>query len=199
MRYRSLRTITQPVVEPVSLSEAKAHCRVDGSQDDGYIQSLVTAAREWVESYMDETVLHTQYVMTLDAFPLEIELPRPPMATVGTVTSVAVTYTIDTSGQTTTLSTSQYRVDRNSVPGVVRPLYGKPWPPHLMDYGAVTVTWWGGRDSDSAKVPKRVKAAILWLVGMWYERRMAADQVNLSEIPFGVKAMLDSVKWGGYQ
>jgi hypothetical protein len=28
---------------------------------------------------------------------------------------------------------------------------------------------------------------------------MAADAVNLSEIPFGVKALLDSAKWGSYQ
>jgi len=48
-------------------------------------------------------------------------------------------------------------------------------------------------------VEQRIKNAILWLVGMWYERRMAADAVNLSEIPFGVKALLDSAKWGSYQ
>jgi hypothetical protein len=48
-------------------------------------------------------------------------------------------------------------------------------------------------------VPQRVKNAILWLVGMWYERRMAADSVSLSEIPFGVKSLLDSAKWGSYR
>jgi hypothetical protein len=47
-------------------------------------------------------------------------------------------------------------------------------------------------------VSPRVKAAILMLVGQWYERRMAADSVSLSEMPFGVKALLDSVKWGSY-
>jgi hypothetical protein len=34
---------------------------------------------------------------------------------------------------------------------------------------------------------------------MWYERRMAADGINLSEIPFGVKSLLDSAKWGSYR
>jgi uncharacterized phiE125 gp8 family phage protein len=198
MLYRSLTTLTHPAVEPVSLAEAKAHCRVDTNDDDALISAYITAAREWCESYCDETFVHTQYRMTLDSFPVEIELPRPPMASSGTVTSVTLTYTLQ-SQATATLSESQYRVDRASMPGVLRTNYGGSWPSHLFDYNAVSVTWWGGVGATGASVPQRVKSAILWLVGMWYERRMAADSVNLSEIPFGVKALLDSAKWGSYR
>ena len=198
MQYRSLTTTTPPAVEPVTLAEAKAHCRVDTSTDDAYISSLITAAREWCESYCDETFVHTQYRMTLDAFPHEIELPRPPMASSGTVTAVTVTYTLENQS-TATLATNQYRVDRDSTPGVIRTLYNSSWPSHLLDYNAVTVSWWGGMGASGSSVPQRVRNAILWLVGMWYERRMAADAVNLSEIPFGVKALLDNAKWGSYR
>ena len=198
MQYRSLTTQTPPAVEPVTLAEAKTHCRVDTSTDDAYISSLITAAREWCEAYCDETFVHTQYVMKLDAFPHEIELPRPPMASSGTVTAVAVTYTLENQS-TATLATNQYRVDRDSTPGVIRTLYNGSWPSHLLDYNAVTVTWWGGMGASGSSVPQRVRNAILWLVGMWYERRMAADAVNLSEIPFGVKALLDNAKWGSYR
>jgi len=45
MRYRSLVRDTQPVVEPVSLADAKAHLRVDGETEDGLIQSLISTAR----------------------------------------------------------------------------------------------------------------------------------------------------------
>lgn len=198
MRYRSLTTLTPPAVEPVTLAEAKAHLRVDITTDDAYITSLITAAREWCEAYCDETFVHAQYVMRLDSFPVEIELPRPPMATSGTVTAVSVTYTLE--NQTTaTLATNQYRVDRDSTPGVIRTLYNGSWPSHLLDYNAVAVTWWGGRGPSGADIPQRIRNAILWLVGLWYERRMAADAVNLSEIPFGVKALLDNAKWGSYR
>lgn len=198
MRYRSLTTATKPAIEPVSLNEAKQHCRVDTDADDAYIASLITAAREWCEAYCDETFVHTQYVMKLDSFPVEIELPRPPMASSGTVTAVTITYTMENQS-TATLAASQYRVDRDSVPGVIRTLYNGSWPSHLLDYNAVTVRWWGGVGSTGTNVPQRVKSAILWLVGLWYERRMAADAANLSEIPFGVKALLDSAKWGSYR
>lgn len=198
MRYRSLTRLTAPATEPVTLAEAKQHCRIDTTDDDAYVSSLIAAAREWCEAYCEETFLHTQYKMTLDSFPVEIEIPRPPMATSGTVTAVTITYTLE--NQTTaTLSTDQYRVDRDSVPGVLRTNYNGSWPSHLLDYNAVTVTWWGGRGSSGSAVDQRFKNAILWLVGYWYERRMAAEGVNLSEIPFGVKSLLDNAKWGSYR
>lgn len=198
MRYRSLKTLTHPGIEPVTLSEAKAHARVDTDTDDTYIGSLITAAREWCEAYCDETFVITQYRMTLDSFPTEIELPRPPMASAGTATAVVVTYTLENQS-TAVLSTSDYRVDRDAVPGVLRTNYNDSWPSHLLDYNAVTVTWWAGRESPPPYLPQRFKSAILWLVGYWYERRMAAESVSMSEIPFGVKSLLDNAKWGSYR
>lgn len=197
-RYRSLKVAAQPVVEPVSLSEAKSQCRVDTTNDDGYLTALISAAREYCETYLDEALVDQQLVMRLDAFPAVIELPRPPMSQTASRTAVSVVYTPSIAGTTATLATTEYRVDRDSKPGTLRPLYGGSWPSHLLDYGSVTVTWWAGRGEDGTKVSSRVKAAMLMLVGLWYERRLAADSATLSEMPFGVKALLDSVKWGSY-
>jgi len=113
-------------------------------------------------------------------------------------TAVSITYVTGEAGTTATLSTSEYRIDRDAKPGTLRTLYAGSWPSHLLDYGSVTVTWWAGRGEDGGKVSQRVKAAILMLVGQWYERRMAADAASMSEMPFGVKALLDSAKWGSY-
>lgn len=197
-RYRSLKVQTQPVVEPVSVADAKAHCRIDTNADDTYVAALISAAREYVESYMDESLVDQQLAMRLDGFPAAIELPRPPMSQTASRTAVTIVYTANDAGSTATLATNQYRVDRDSKPGTLRPLYGGSWPSHLLDYGSVTVTWWAGRGEDGGKVSQRVKAAILMLVGQWYERRMAADAASMSEMPFGVKALLDSAKWGSY-
>lgn len=197
MRFRSLKRLTLPAIEPVTLAEAKHHCRVDTDNDDAYLSGLIVAAKEWCEDYCDATFLHTQYRMTLDSFPIEINLPRPPMATTGTATAVSIVYKLSDQS-TVLLSSSEYRVDRDSTPGVIRYNYTGSWPSHLFDFGAVEVTWWGGYGPDAASISQRIKSAILWLVGLWYEKRMAAEQANLSEIPFGVKALLDSVRWGSY-
>ncbi len=197
MQYRSLNTTVEPATAPVTLAEAKAHLRVDVSTDDTYISALVNAATEYAETYTNECFVHRKLRMRMDFFPTEIELPRPPMATAGTTTVVTITYTL-ANGSTTTLAESRYRVDRDSTPGVLRFNYGGSWPEHLSDYNAVTVDWWAGRGADGAATSQRVKNAILWIVGLWYERRMAADNLQANEIPFGVKALLDSAKWGAY-
>lgn len=198
-QYRSLKRQTSPAVEPVSVSEAKQHLRVDTADDDTYIGTLITAARQWAEEYLDRTLIYTQWVMKLDAFPNEIEVPRPPMAEFGTATATTVTYTLNDSQATATLSSSQYRVDRAATPGVVRNLYGQSWPSHLADQNSVSVTWWGGYGASSSDVPAAIRHAILMHVAHLYERRLAADTMSSNEVPFGVKALLDSQKWGQYK
>lgn len=198
-QYRSLKRQTAPAVEPVSVSEAKQHLRVDTSDDDTYIGTLITAARQWAEEYLDRTLISTQWVMKLDAFPYEIELPRPPMAQSGTVTATAVTYTISDTQETTTLSTSSYRVDREATPGVIRNLYGQSWPSYLSDQNSISVTWWGGYGASGSDVPAAIRHGILMHVAHLYERRLAVDTMATNEVPFGVKALYDSQKWGQYK
>jgi uncharacterized phiE125 gp8 family phage protein len=203
VQYRSLTRQTQPAVEPVTLSEAKAHCRIDTSTDDAYVSSIITAAREWCEQYLDRSLVHTQWVMRFDRFPpdgtMDIELPRPPMATTGTATAVALTFTFE-NGTTSTYSTASYRVDRDGVPGTVKTLYGQTWPPHLQDDNAISVTWWGGYGASGTSVPAAIRHAILMLVAHWYESRQAALATGAvpQDVPYGVKSLLDSQKWGSY-
>ncbi len=199
MQYRSLTRATPPAAEPVSVSEAKAHLRVDISDDDSYIGTLITAAREWCEQYLDRTLINTQWTMRLDSFPYEIELPRPPIATSGTTTAVSLTYTLG-DDSTATLSTTAYRVDRSSTPGVVRQLRAGTWPANLDDYNAVAVTWWAGYGASGTSVPAAIRHAILMLVGHWYESRSSVLTGSISkEIEFGVKSLLDSQRWGSYR
>ena len=191
MRYRSLKRTTAPVVEPVTLAEAKSHCRVDTSVDDTLIVGYIATARELVEDYLDRSLVTQQYVMRLDAFPTEIELPRPPMVASGTATAVSITFTTGDTGGTATLSATQYRVDRDATPGVIRNLYGGSWPSHLLDQNSVTVTWWAGY-GDAASVPQRVKSAMLMTILELYDKRGDA------QLPAGAKALLDTVSWGSY-
>lgn len=189
-RYRSLKRTAAPAVEPVTLSEAKAHCRVDASADDTLITNLITTARELVEDYIDRALVTQRLVMRLDQFGTEIELPRPPMASSGTVTAVTITYTI-ADGSTTTLPTTEYRVDRDAQPGRIRTLYNGSWPSHLLDANAVTVTWWAGYGS-AADIPQRVKSAMLMTILELYEKR------GDGQMPDGAKRLLDTVSWGSY-
>jgi len=226
VRYRSLVRDTQPVVEPVSLADAKLHLRIDNEDDDTLIQALIATARQWAEDYCDRTFVLTRWAMRTDSFygqvgspaqfglrsdgnniegrqgtvpNMDVELPRPPMSQVTGYTAVDVTYTPTVSGTTATLSSTEYRVDYNQTPGAVRPLYGKTWPSHLMDQNSVTIKWWAGYGADGKSVPPQVKSAVLMIVSHLWSNRDAAQETALSEVPFGVKALLDTVRWGSYR
>lgn len=199
INFRSLKRIAGPFVEPITLAETKQHLRVDTDTDDAYIAALITAAREYSEDYLDRSLTHTQWQMKMDNFPAEIGMPRPPMVASGTATAVTLTYVENSLGGTTTLSLSQYRIDRDSTPGVLRPLYGGSWPSHLSDENSLTVTWWGGYGPSHEDVPRVVRHACLMLVATWYERRQAVDNVSASEIPLGAKSLLDFARWGSYR
>ena len=226
MRYRSLVRETQPVVEPVSLADAKAHLRIDGEAEDTLVQSLIATARQWAEDYCDRTFVLTRWAMRTDSFygqvgspsqfglradgnniegrqgtvpNMDIELPRPPMSQVTGYTAVSVAYTPIVSGTTATLDTTEYRVDLNQTPGAIRPLYGRTWPSHLTDQNSVTIRWWAGYGADGVTVPAPVKSAIVMIVAhLWRNREMTAEAA-LNEVPMGVKALLDSVRWGVYR
>lgn len=203
MQYRSLTRQTAPAVEPVTLAEAKAHLRVDDSNSDAEIAAMVQAAREWVEQYLDRTLVHTQWVMRFDKFPdsgIEpVELPRPPMVTSGTATAVTVTFTTEP-GATSTYSTAEYRVDRFATPGTVLPIYGTTWTPHRQDDNAISVTWWAGYGPTGSSVPAAIKHAMLMLVGHWYENRGAVLVGSISKpLEYAVESLLSSQQWGSYR
>jgi uncharacterized phiE125 gp8 family phage protein len=199
VKYRSLVRATPPAVEPVTLAEAKAHLRVDIATDDALISSIVKSAREWCEEYLDRSLVHTQWTMRMDSFPHEFVLPRPPMASSGTVTATTITYTLETQA-VETLDTATYRVDRHDTPGRIRVVYAGTWPAHLFDENSVTVTWWGGYGADGTSVPAAIRSAMLMIISSLYEHRTAVLTGTISkEIEFGVKSMLDAHRWGSYR
>jgi len=139
---------------------------------------------------------------------LDIELPRPPLSPFdsdGQSNPVVITYIPTTGGTRTTLASSEYRVDYDATPGVARPLYGKTWPSHLVNQNSVKVTYYAGpssywtTDYGGTQNLAAVKSSIKMIVGHLWSNRDASTETALSEVPFGVKAMLDTLRWGSYR
>jgi hypothetical protein len=79
-------------------------------------------------------------------------------------------------------------------------VYAGTWPSHLFDENSVSETWWAGYGTDGTAVPAAVRSAILMIVGSLYEHRSAVLPGTISkEIEFGVKALLDTQRWGSYR
>lgn len=197
--YRSLIRYAAPAAEPVTVAEAKTHCRVDTSADDAYIGTLITAAREYIEETLDISMITQTWEARYDVFPLwEIILPRPPMAA-GTVT---VIYR-DEAGQmqTVTSASGAFQVDSNIVPGRIYPLYDSVWPAVRGDENSVTVRWNAGYGATGASVPAILKQAILLLVAHWYEMRqpVQAGYSQVLPVPHTFETLMAASGWGGYR
>ena len=65
----SLVIITPPATEPITLTEAKAQCRVDGTAEDALLTIYIQAAREQCERLIGRKLITQTVEQRLDAFP----------------------------------------------------------------------------------------------------------------------------------
>src|SRR3954462_15596572 len=100
-----VRTV-DPVTEPVSLTEAKDHARIDLTADDAAVTRFIQNGREEAEEYLGRGLLTQTWQLSLPNFFESMALPMA--APLQSVTSVQY---YDTTGSLQTLSTSFYTVD----------------------------------------------------------------------------------------
>ena len=191
------KIISGPSSEPITLAEAKAHCRVDDSNSDTLITALIQAARESAELFCERSFVQRNYRMTLDCFPKNggyILLPYPP------VVEVTQIQYFDTDGVLQTWSSGEYHVDTASEPGRVLPNSDQSYPSDVdIRLGAVRVEYTAGYPADesgspsdfTANVPQLVKQAMLMMVAEWFMNREDTVVGNIiGEIPGPSKAWL---------
>jgi len=181
----SLVVSVEPTEEPVTRTEVKAHLRIDTTDDNTLLDTLISAARHYAENFTRRAFVTQTLVLRMDAFPAtDIELPRAPAAS---VTSIAY---IDTDGATQTWAAENYTVDVNTKPARIVLAYDKSYPDTRTVINAVTVTYVAGY-GDATTVPQGIKLAIKSLVGHWYENREGStyhDKVHL--VPLAIDALL---------
>lgn len=178
------KVTTTPSVEPVTLAEAKLNSRVDLTDEDDLITSLIKVAREWCERFQNRAYITQSITLTLDEFPDVFELPMPPLQS---VTSIKY---IDTDGIQQTLDSSVYDVDAQSEPGRIALAYAQSWPGIRGDINSVEVIYVAGYGDTADDVPERVKSAIKLLVEHLYVNRGIATERTLKEVPFSIRSLL---------
>ena len=131
-----------------------------------------------------------------------IWLPRNPVQSVGETGNVTVDASgvalgikyIDLNGVTQTLDPSLYLVDTSSTQCRISPAFGKYWPVTQMRQDAVKITFIAGYK----KVPSAIRLAICQLAAYWYDQREGVTFDTPTEIPMGIKSLLDSHATGRY-
>lgn len=170
--------ITAPAVEPITLAEARAHLRATATDEDALIQAWIIAARRRAESITWRALCTQTWDWFLDAFPCSgeaLEVPFPPLQS---VTSISY---VDDAGATQVLATSEYQVDSKAQPGRIAEAYSKTWPSTRVQMNAVTVRFVAGYGL-ADKVPWEIRAAMLLMVGHFYEHREDVSVGNIVNV-----------------
>lgn len=174
----ALRRISDPADEPLTLAEAKLHLRVDGSEDDALITSLIKAAREQAGQKMGRTVMLSTWQLTLDEFPDAIDLPMP------RVLSVLDVEYVDSAGAVQLLAPASYVLDNaGEIKNWLVPAAGYSWPDTYGEgINNVTVTYTAGWPN-AAAVPESVKAWCKLAIGALYRQREGLGDGRMATLP----------------
>ncbi len=175
----TIRLITAPTVEPVSVATAKSFLRIDGTEDDALLAILIAAARGKGEQIARRAFITQTLEMTVDAWPADrmLKVMRPPLLSI-----TSVKYLDEDAVEATWMD---YLVDTKSEPG--RIIFNSLPDVTLLEAGGITVRFTAGYGANDTAVPQVIKQAVLLLVAYWYETREAGESV-----PDGIRKMFVS-------
>jgi len=171
MKHFPRRTVA-PTAEPLTVAQLREHLRLDDSESDDYLASLITVVRQQAEDRTERTLMPSTWTLRLPAFPSAnggtIELLRPPL--VG-VTSV---HYLDAAGTQQLVDPGTYWLDTFGEPGTIMPLPGD-WPATAEHPQAVTIDYTAGYAS-AAAVPAPIRQWMLLAAGDLFEMRLRSSE-----------------------
>lgn len=178
----TLHLLTPPLVEPVSLSEAKTWLRVAHPDEDTLITETIRVARERVEAETGLALIARSYREVLDAWPARrlsafgqaVSVARGPLISVEAVR----TYAQD--GAATLWDPAEYRAETGE-PGRIVAVYPFSLPCPDRPAGGIEIAFTAGFGTQAEDVPATLKDAILRLVAQSYSTAEPAESARRGE------------------
>ena len=156
-----LTLVTAPTAYPVTLAEAKLHCKVDGTDRDEEINRLIAAGTAFVEQYTGRSIMPQTWKLSQDAFEDSFRLPKGPVQSVS-----AITY-YDASDRLQTVPSANYTLDKESDPAWIVRNSLAAWPETASGVNVVQVTYIAGSETPDE--------ALIWAIIVWV-KAMIDDQ-----------------------
>lgn len=181
--------ISAPAVKPVSLEEARQHCRVDTNEDDAVIAAFIDAAVTHLDGWsgvLGRCLINQGWRLSFPGWPAcrSIRLPFPD------VSDAAVKYfDADNVEQTVDASLFEQIEDERGAIIEFRDAFSSP-AVFVDRSAAVTVEFIAGYGPAADDVPQALRTAISMMVAHWYNHREAAVEGQSTEIPFGASLLI---------
>lgn len=196
-RVGTIRRLTPPATEPVTLAEAKSHLRLETefTADDTYISRLISSARDHAETYCGRAWASADFIWTVQLLKLKVfgndqyifDWPYPYASSINEIEY------LDSDDVAQIISASDITLDldrqRVTIPDSIT---GHDWG----------IRFTAGPDLGTSldeMMPEAIKQAIYLLVGDAYDNRQALVLgVSIADNP-AVKSLLDDyrISWGG--
>lgn len=178
----TLRLITAPGVEPLTATEVMQWSRIDASVEvpdpiAANLAMLIPAARKAAENVTGRGFITQTWEQVYDKFPArEIEIGMLP---VQSITSLKY---YDSAGVLQTMSSTNYVLDKDTLPGWVLPAYNFDWPDTYDSAQSVIIRFVAGYGAAGTDVPAEIR--------MWISAQCAAAYNNPDALMDGKYACL---------
>lgn len=172
MSYNFDRVIrlTQPTVEPITLTEAKNHLRYDGTEENDYITALISVARDYIEQYTGQYWASASFALLFDTFP---SLDYPFDLVIPGITSVdSVTYLDETQASQTISSGTTLDSERRQL------RYNTTWPLYSIGVRIEVTAGVDNAASPSEVIPNAIRHAILLVIADLYNNRASITNMQ---------------------
>lgn len=155
--HRYAVRITPPAVEPLSLSEVKTFLRIDGSDEDSILATLISTARIIAEELTGKALITQSWKLAYDhTLPPCVMLPNRPVQSITSVVSVSdIEASTTISSGTYYLNASRDTLMFESIPSGRR----------------IEISYVSGYGNAATDVPADIRQAMLVHVATLYEHR----------------------------
>ncbi|AMJ59230.1 head-tail connector protein [Bosea sp. PAMC 26642] len=176
--------LTPPAIEPVPLAEAKAFLRLDQSDEDELLATLITAARLMIEAASGRMLISQGWRIVIDRWPEggELRLPLSPVA------AIVAARVYDGLGQPQAVSPGSLQLDALADPPVVRAVGAVPAPGRSR--GAIEIDVTAGYGPAVSDVPALLRQAVLRLAARWFELRGDVAGRDAAALPPEIMALV---------
>ena len=208
-KLRSLKQLSEPEVEPVSLAAAKGQVGLlpEQGDDDALLLRLISTGRRLVEQRLGVTLATRQFRATFEpanlghchghdhyhqdytyyqgSRGLGLRIPAPPLLVDGTHP-----LTITVAGVTVNANT--YTVDSDSTPAVIR---FSTWPT-FDEANPLVVTYWAG-PALGGRIEPAAETVILLYLAHGFKNREGVIPGSANPLPMGIETLLASISVTG--
>lgn len=174
--------IEEPLIEPLTLTEAKAFLRVEHTAEDELIGALIKAARCAVETATRRALITQGFRIVLDCWPQSGRINSP----VSPLRSVTAARVRALDGSASDLALSVFTLDTVSSPGVIDFERGAAAEPGQRIAG-IEIEITAGYGETAASVPEPLRQATRLLIARDYEQR---DKIESGKLPDAVAALI---------